>query len=130
VTEIHHRSGEAIVAGAAIITITASRADRIVGYLRQPIAFQPEVGMKVEVRSRSLVQCVSQAEILDVGSQMEPISAALLASNNSQIPEVGLPVLVSIPPSQKLRPGELVDLRILGLPAPPMPRISDLIQVR
>ena len=77
ISAIHHRSGEAIVAGEAIVTLTALTSDRIVGYMRQPLAFQPRVGMKVEVRARSFNRCVSQAQILEIGSQMEPISSAL-----------------------------------------------------
>ena len=51
---IHHRSGEAILAGEPIVTLTALKSDRILGYVRQPLAFQPRIGMKVEVRARSL----------------------------------------------------------------------------
>ncbi len=115
ITAIHHRSGEAIVAGEAIVTLTALTSDRIVGYVRQPLAFQPQVGMLVEVRSRAAGRCVTQAEILEVGVQMEPISSALSVVSNGQVHEVGLPVLVSVPTPQTLRPGELVDLRIVGL---------------
>jgi multidrug resistance efflux pump len=113
VTSIHHRSGEAILAGAPIVTLTAPNSDRIIGYVRQPLPFQPRVGMPVEVRTRSASRCISRAEIMEVGAGMEPISPVLAApamSHNLQ--EVGLQVLVSLPPSHKLMPGELVDLRI------------------
>ena len=129
VTAIHHRSGEAIAAGATVVTLSAVSSERIVGYVRQPLAFEPKVGMKVEVRTRSVRRSVSQAEIVEVGSQMEPISAALSASSG-QVREIGLPVLVSLPPSQKLMPGEIVDLRILGLGEPAAPRGPALSEVR
>jgi multidrug resistance efflux pump len=118
ISTIHHRSGEAVVAGEPIVTLTALSSDRILGYVRQPLSVQPEVGMKVEVRARSFSRCVAEAEIVQVGSQMEPISAALLPLTATHLREVGLPVLVSLPSSQKLLPGEIVDLRLLpGKPA-------------
>jgi multidrug resistance efflux pump len=112
ITSIYHRSGEAVMAGEPIVTLTALTSDRIVGYVRQPSFVEPQVGMKVEVRTRSFKPCVAQAEIMQVGQQMEPI-----AENLSRLGEghrgVGLPVLVSLPPAQRLLPGEIVDLRIL-----------------
>jgi hypothetical protein len=45
---------------------------------------------------------------------MEPIATTLSAlTNPAHVHEVGLPVLVSLPPYQRLVPGELVDLRII-----------------
>jgi multidrug resistance efflux pump len=113
VSAVHHRSGEAVLAGEPIVTLTAINSDRIIGYVRQPISFEPKVGQRVEVRARSLRRCVGEAEIVEVGAHMEPISAALSPLSNAHIHEVGLPVLVSVPRSQKLLPGEIVDLRIL-----------------
>jgi len=131
ISVIHHRSGEVVAAGDPVVTLVGLSSDRIVGYVRQPLMFQPKVGMKVEVRSRSLDRCISQAEILEVGSQMEPISASLLPPANTQhLHEVGLPVLVSLPPSQKLLPGEIVDLRIFPGKDGFAIRSSDGIQLR
>jgi hypothetical protein len=69
--------------------------------------------MKVEVRARSLNRGVSQAEVVQVGSQMEAISATLHPPTSNHYHEVGLPILVSLPSSQKLLPGEIVDLKIM-----------------
>jgi multidrug resistance efflux pump len=112
VSAIHHRSGEAVVAGEPIVTLVASSSDHIVGYLRQPFAFELKVGMQVEVRPRSSSRCVGHAQIIEIGAHMENVSTALaIAGNHTH--DVGVPVLVSLPPTQKLLPGELVDLRIL-----------------
>jgi multidrug resistance efflux pump len=124
ISTIHHRSGEAIVAGEPIVTLTALSSDRILGYVRQPLTFQPRVGMKVEVRARSLNRCISEAEVVQVGSQMEAISATLQPVSNTHYHEVGLPILVSMPSSQKLMPGEIVDLRIM--PSREQPALRDL----
>lgn len=120
ISAIHHRSGEAVMAGQAIVTLTALSSDRILSYIRQPLLFEPKVGMRVEVRARSLDRSLSEGEILEVGSQLEPISAALAPLHGGQFHPTGLPVLVSMPPSHKLHPGELVDLRVLGRKARPV----------
>jgi len=130
VSTILHRSGEAIVAGEPIVTLTALSSDRILGFVRQPLLFRPKAGMKVEVRARSMKRSVGQAEILQVGSQMEPISASLLPVTDSHFHEVGLPVMVSLPASQKLLPGEIVDLRVLPSQEQPLPRQLDATSLR
>ncbi|MFO1496969.1 MAG: biotin/lipoyl-binding protein [Verrucomicrobiota bacterium] len=113
ITAVHHRSGEAIVAGEPIVTLTALNSDRILSYVRHPLAFRPQIGMKVEIRTRSFDRCVSEAAIMEVGGQMEQITAALSSANGNRAQEIGLPILVSLPSSQKLLPGEIVDLRII-----------------
>jgi hypothetical protein len=42
---------------------------------------------------------------------MEPIGAPLLSLASAKSVETGLPILVSLPPELKLRPGELVELK-------------------
>ena len=49
--------------------------------------------------------------ILEVGIQLEPIYTNLLI-NPSARSELGLPILVSLPPGLKLIPGEIVDLNL------------------
>lgn len=109
---VHHASGENVVAGAPILTISAPQAERIVGFLRQPLNISPKVGMPVRVRSRSLGGSGADATVLEVGNQMELIYANLLGPNPQNRSEMGLPILVSLPPALKLIPGEIVDLVI------------------
>jgi multidrug resistance efflux pump len=113
VSSIHHRSGESILAGEPIVTLTALTSDRVLGYVRQPLAFQPQVGMKVEIRPRSSALCISQAEVLEVGNQMESISGAFSQPTTGRSHQLGLPVRVSLPHGQNLSPGEIVELRMV-----------------
>jgi hypothetical protein len=48
-----------------------------------------------------------------VGTQYEPLPAALQMPVRLANSELGLPLSVSVPPSLRIRPGELVDLRLL-----------------
>src|SRR5262245_7502381 len=52
VIKIFHRNGEAIVAGDPILTLTAARGQRIIGYLRQPLPFEPKSGDPGKVYKR------------------------------------------------------------------------------
>jgi len=111
VSSIYHRPGEKVVRGVPILTVTAKHSDRIVGYLRQPINSRPTTNDTVVVRTRSHKQQLATGRIIRVGTQMELINPALLSTDSNRI-EVGLPILVSVPPDMKLVPGEFVDLSI------------------
>jgi multidrug resistance efflux pump len=112
VSAILRRSGEAVVAGEPILTISTGTSDRIIAYVRQPLVIEPKVGMSVEVCARSLKRPIAAAQILQIGTQMEPIKPYLSPFSNGQAIEMGLPILVNVPASLKLLPGEIVDLRL------------------
>jgi multidrug resistance efflux pump len=113
VSMVFHRSGEAINAGEPIATIAAFNPVRIVGYLRAPVMEQPRVGSRVEVRTRGPHREVGLASILQVGTQVEAVTPALLGPVKFANLELGLPISISLPPDLKIMPGELVDLTIL-----------------
>jgi multidrug resistance efflux pump len=113
VSMVYRRSGETVMAGEPILTISAPQSDRIIGHLRQPITLEPRVGMTVEVRSRSMKRQVGIARVIQVGSHMEPLNPGLLPMASLRTTETGLPVLVNKPPEMKLRPGELVELTLI-----------------
>ena len=103
------------MAGEPILTISSGSSDRIIAYMRQPLLTEPRIGMSVQVCARSFKRQAAEAKILQIGTHMEPINHYLLPVANGHPPETGLPILVSLPLSLKLLPGEIVDLR-LGLP--------------
>src|SRR5688572_24727260 len=116
VTQLYRRSGENVSSAEPILQISATRSERIVGFLRQPIPFEPQPGMEVEVRTRTFIRRVGTARVAQVGQQLEPISPTLLAAMRlpvTSIPtDVGLRLHVTPPDGLALRPGEQVDLII------------------
>ena len=110
VTMLFHRSGEAIMAGQPVASIATLNPVRIVGYMKPPILDEPKPSMKVEVRLRSPHRELGMAEVKEVGTQLEPVPAALMSSARLGTTELGLPVDVTLPANLKLRAGELVDL--------------------
>ncbi len=110
---ILHHAGEAVTAGEPIVQITPYEAVRIVGYLRPPVLAEPKAGARVEVRTRGTQRQIGSAQILEVGAQFEPLAPALQMPSQIARNELGLPLSISVPANLKIRPGELVDLRLL-----------------
>jgi len=111
VSMIHHLPGERILRGTAIVSITDPEIKRIVGYLRQPVLEVPTTNDFVQIITRTPVRQKGRGPILRVGAQMEPINPALLSADTKRM-EVGLPILVGVPPGLRLLPGEYVNLYI------------------
>jgi multidrug resistance efflux pump len=116
VTQLYRRSGENVSSAEPILQISATHSERIIGFLRQPLPFEPQPGMDVVVRTRTFIRRVGTARVTQVGKLLEPISPTLLAAMRlpvTAIPtDVGLRVHVSPPEGFSLRPGEQVDLII------------------
>lgn len=125
VTYIHVTGGDKVRAGLPVLTVTGNKPDRIIAFLRQPIAFVPEEGTPVKIHPRARHNSTAVAVIQRVGLQLAPVRRTLLpitaASSDSAHVEYGLPVIVSVPPELKLFPGEIVDLTILPELAPKPP---------
>lgn len=110
VNVVYHQEGENITEGDPIVTIAATESKQIVGYLRQPLPLDPQVGMAVQVRTRSKPQRVASTQIAHVGAQMEPLTNGIALVRSGQIIEFGLAIALVTPPELNIRPGELVDL--------------------
>jgi multidrug resistance efflux pump len=119
VTEVHRHTGEQVVAGAPIATITSPHATRIVGYLPRNFPITPQVGMPVEVCTRTTKRLKGCATVLGVSPHLEFITNSLVAPLSVQhafIPTMGRKVSVSLPVGLELLPGEPVDLTLLKTP--------------
>ena len=55
---------------------------------------------------------MATTQILQVGVQMELVTAPMRLRGFSTAMERGLPVLLSLPPGLEVHPGELVDLMV------------------
>jgi multidrug resistance efflux pump len=110
VSTIFQRPGERVVRRTPILVISAPTAERIVGYIRQPISMLPTTNDVVLVRTRSLRRQEAVGQILRVGAQFEQINPVMLP-DPTRI-QMGYPILVSLPPGLNVAPGELVDMAV------------------
>lgn len=122
VTAILRRPGETVMAGEPLILISGSQAEQILGYVRQPLHFEPKAGDTVQVRTRGLERQVGMTRITAVGGRLELYAVSTAGSQIELFAqplglrpagasyERGLPVLLDIPANMRLIPGELVDL--------------------
>ena len=120
-TLVHKRPGEQVLPGDPIITITARKAERILGYLPQAFPINPTVGMKVEVATRSPLsfwRVRSVATITGVSPHLETITNMLVRpitpglSMDQQLPVLGRVVSISLPADLKLLPGQPLDITL------------------
>jgi multidrug resistance efflux pump len=113
ISKLDKLAGATVVAGDPIATIANPTADRIIGYLSQPLRIEPKVGMRAEIRSRGLVRRVGEAQVTQIGPRIELFDAPLRVRGMGAAQERGLPIIMSIPPNMNVRPGEIVDIRLL-----------------
>ena len=109
------RTDESVVASESILRITATKPERLSGFLRQPLPLEPKVGTEVEIRTRGNSRQVATSKILEIGAAMEAIPSTLVSAMHlppSPVPEPGLRIQFALPAELKLRPGEFVDVII------------------
>lgn len=110
VSQVLHHPGEKVVANMPVVTISATSATRIVGYVRRPFSVLPKPGDAIQVRRQGFKREVAQGTVLDVGNQLEAIELNLVPAPAGGTNELGVPFSVSIPAELALIPGEPVDL--------------------
>ena len=109
---VYRQQSEFVLDGEPLIMINSQHSEHVVGYLRQPYSFQPEVGMKVQVTTREQKRQRFLSEIVQVGAQVEVITNALAFIRQGSLVDAGLPIIVQIPSFVKVRPGEMVDISV------------------
>jgi multidrug resistance efflux pump len=113
-TKVFRHSGDFVNLGEPIAEIRSKHAESIIGYLKPPFPFRPEVGMAVDVIPRSIGGSEAvRARVLAVGPQFEALQPAFLRPMPVTLEERALPVLISLSDKVSLVPGEIVDIRLL-----------------
>jgi multidrug resistance efflux pump len=114
VSVVNHLAGEKVTAGEPILVVSAEKSDRIIAWVRQPIATRPQVGDVVEVRRMRLGERPFEATVVRVGKQLEQINPTAVTLNQTiERAEFGLPLIVQAANTLDLIPGEALQLRII-----------------
>ena len=110
VSYINRQAGEYVLEGEPIVAVHSLWSDRVVCYLRQPYPADPDVGLKVRITTRTAQRQQFWTTVSHVGAQVEAITNALAFIRQGMLVDVGLPVIVNLPPETRIRPGEIVDM--------------------
>lgn len=110
--QLQRRLGEFVRAGEPVLVINSPRADRVVAYLRQPLPFEPEVGMPVEVFTNARQPVRFMTRIAQVGARLEPITNAIAYLQAGAVVDAGLPIVLPVPAEVSVRPGEVVQVAL------------------
>jgi multidrug resistance efflux pump len=113
---IARHESEYVVEGEPLVMIASPKADRIVAYMRQPFTFDPQPGMEVEVLLQNQNRQKFSTKITQIGAQMEAITNALAFVQQGALVDMGLPIILSVPPQVQLRPGETVSIVLQSNP--------------
>jgi multidrug resistance efflux pump len=110
ISDVLHKQGEYVNAGASILQIESKEPAYIVGYVRQPFTVEPHAGMEVQVRTRKPGRDFFTSRIDHLGGHMRLIEDNL--QRPGAIYESGLPVRIAITETDEinLTPGEIVDI--------------------
>lgn len=111
ITEIHRQPGQAVLPGQPIYTISSSSGITVTTYLRPEQRVHAERRMPVELRLQSDRTHVYRGVVETIGPELMQIP--IKQRRRQQLVEWGLPVVVSLPPDLALRPGEVVEVRLL-----------------
>jgi hypothetical protein len=71
------------------------------------------VGMRAEIRTRGQTRTLVETQVTHVGPRIELFDAPLRVRGMGAAQERGLPIVMAIPPNLEVRPGELLDIRLL-----------------
>jgi len=114
ISRVNFKTGEFVRMGEEIMKIESDNPMYIVGYMRQPFQYEPEVGLEVQVRTRRAGRSFFNSYIEDVGGHILQIDQHL--QRPGAIFESGLPVKISLAEQGDIRltPGEVVDIVILN----------------
>ncbi len=113
IAAIHRSGGEYVDQGEIILQIQSATPEYILGYLQHPVHVEPKAGMPVLVRrqDRSRVEVISHIE--EVGVHLASYDRLQQLFPDQPFQTIGLPLKIAIHPEMDLRPGELVDMRLL-----------------
>ena len=111
VSAIDHVQGEVVMDGDRILGITAEDSTQLITYLKAPIPPDLQLGSPIRIQTRGKDRRTATSKVAGISPDWEPLNQGNPASANTEFSlNVGLPVLLTLPPELKVRPGELVDV--------------------
>lgn len=105
------KPGEAVLAGASILTVAEDQPQEIIAYANENRAGEIRPGTKVQLIKGTVPIQIAPSEVFYIGPVVEQLPPRLWPNPNT--PQWGRPFLVKVPAGMRLRVGELISIRYL-----------------
>ncbi len=111
VTSLNHVRGETIMDGDRVLVITAEESTQLIAYLKPPIPDTLTPGAPIRIQTRGQNRRTATTKVEGISPDWETLAQAGEPTMTTEFSlNIGLPVLLTLPPELKVRPGELVDI--------------------
>ena len=110
ISEIHRMPGENIVKGEIVFTVTAEESTQLLAYVKHPIQTPIKLGTPVRLQTRGPRRKEASSRVEGIGPEWETLGDDASFATMGASPDLGLPILVALPPELEVRPGEQVDV--------------------
>jgi len=109
VSQIQDLSGETILAGDPIMTITEVKPTEIIAYANENQLGHVKEAMPVKLIKNSAPAQIASSQVVHIGPDVQLMPQRLW--QNPTLAQWGRPILIKIPPDLRLIPGEIVGIR-------------------
>lgn len=110
ISEIRRMPGENIVKGDLVFTVTAEESAQLIAYVKHPIQTPVKLGTPVRLQTRGHRRKEASSRVEGIGPEWKTLGNDASFTEFGASSDLGLPILLALPPELEVRPGEQVDV--------------------
>ena len=110
ISQIRRLPGENVVKGELVFTVTAEESTQLLAYVKHPIRIPIKLGTPVRLQTRGPSRKEASSHVEGIGPEWETLGDSASFAELGASPNLGLPILLALPPELEVRPGEWVDV--------------------
>ena len=111
ITSISRLPGETVMDGESILAITAVESTQLIAYFKPSLDFPFDAGTSLDIQTRGKNPRKATTQIEGISPAWESLGGSPDTPDAGEFSlNIGLPVLLTLPPELNVKPGELVDI--------------------
>lgn len=110
ISQIRRLPGENVVKGELVFTVTAEESTQLLAYVKPPLRIPIRLGTPVRLQTRGPRRREASSRVEGIGPEWETLGGGASFAELGASPDLGLPILLALPPELEVRPGEWVDV--------------------
>lgn len=110
ISEIRRLPGENVGKGEIVFTVTAEESTQLLAYVKNPVRIPIQLGTPVRLQTRGPGRKEAASRVEGIGPEWETLDNDASFAEFGASSDLGLPILLALPPELKVRPGEWVDV--------------------